>query len=184
MPATKRKRDKHGHFLPGKQKGQTHAMAKTKKKTKPQQIIVRERGGQMHPIVLTAGGLAAKHGAHLAKKGAGLAMQAARDQKHTLTAMAACFALGYALRKGIKLPFIKSIGPAATYGAGAWVAGKYLKNKTLNHSATGLLCVKAYSMGRGGMSAAVEMESYATDETQPAANGVGDGFNWDVNADM
>jgi hypothetical protein len=79
-----------------------------------------------------------------AARGGGLAARKVWDEKHTIAALASAAAIGAIQGKGIDLPHIKQIGMAGTYGIGAWLAGRFLKSKTLSHVATGLLSVGAY----------------------------------------
>lgn len=77
------------------------------------------------------------------------AKELAMSEKHTLTALGAAVALGLAERQGWKIPALPMIGPAATYGLGAWVLAKYTGNKMASHAATGLLSVAAYKLASG-----------------------------------
>jgi hypothetical protein len=83
-------------------------------------------------------------------RGLSAAARSARDEKHTITAMAAAGAIGAAKRFGVTLPHVSALGTPGTYGAIAWLAARYLKSKTLSHVATGLLCVAAYQFGGPG----------------------------------
>ncbi len=81
---------------------------------------------------------------------------AAKDEKHTLVALGAAAALGYASRKGKDgksiasgLPKVEALGVAGTYALAAFVAAKYTKSRTLRHVATGLGSVAAYKFGLG-----------------------------------
>lgn len=93
---------------------------------------------------------------HFARRAGSAVAAAARDEKHTLVAVGAAAALGYATRKGAdgkslsqKLPRIDALGVAGTYGILAWAGAKYTKNRTMRHVATGLLAVAAYKFGQG-----------------------------------
>lgn len=99
-----------------------------------------------------------------ARRVASLAVRAAINEKHTLTAVAAAGALGLAERNGIPIPHIALLGPAGTLGAAAWIAGKTSGNETLKHVATGLLSIAAYELAKGGGSKVAGDET-AGDET-------------------
>ena len=75
----------------------------------------------------------------LAKRGGQAAAALARDEAHTLTAMAAGAALGYVESRAIVVPHIRALGVAGTYGGLAWGIARYSKNKMAAHVATGLL---------------------------------------------
>ena len=81
---------------------------------------------------------------------ASLAVRAAINEKHTLTAVAAAGALGLAERNGIPIPHLALLGQAGTLGAVAWIAGKMTGNETAKHVATGLLSIAAYELAKGG----------------------------------
>lgn len=91
-----------------------------------------------------------------AKKSSGAMMalrQKAAQEKHSLIAIGSAAALGLAERQNIKLPAVPMLGPAGTYGLAAYVGGRVLKNKTLEHVATGLLSVAAYKLTSGAQAA-------------------------------
>lgn len=71
----------------------------------------------------------------------GRALGAAKSEKHTLTAVGAAAVLGYLEKTGVQIPSVGPLGPAATAGLAAWLYGRYSKNQTAQHVATGLLCV-------------------------------------------
>ena len=75
----------------------------------------------------------------LARRGGSAAAALARDEAHTLTAMAAGAALGYVESRAIVVPHIRALGIAGTYGGLAWGIARYSKNKMAAHVATGLL---------------------------------------------
>ena len=77
------------------------------------------------------------------------AKEMAMSEKHTLTALAAAAALGFAKRQNYKLPSLPMLGPAATYGLGAWALSKYTGNKIASHAATGMLSVALYELAAG-----------------------------------
>jgi hypothetical protein len=78
------------------------------------------------------------------------AKEAAMSEKHTLTALAAAAAVGFAKRQGFNLPHLPMMGPAATYGLASWALAKYTGNKIASHAATGLLSVAIYELAAGG----------------------------------
>lgn len=100
----------------------------------------RRKTSHRRAIVGAAGG-----GSRLTK-----AKEMALSEKHTLTALAAAAALGFAKRQGFKLPSFPMLGPAATYGLGAWALSKYTGNKMASHAATGMLSVAMYELASGG----------------------------------
>ena len=85
----------------------------------------------------------------VARRGVTKAAQVARDEKHTLTAVAAAAALGLAKRQGVDLPKVDTLGTSGTYGAVAYVAARMTKSKTLAHVATGLLSVASFQLASG-----------------------------------
>jgi hypothetical protein len=87
---------------------------------------------------------------HLARRGFSAAARAAVTEKHTLAAVGAAGALGFAKRMGVSLPKIDALGTAGTYGVVAWAGARFMKSRTLSHVATGLLCVAAYQHAAGG----------------------------------
>jgi hypothetical protein len=109
--------------------------------------LVRRRpfGGRFRPIVTrTRTKLVA-----VARRGGRAALSAARDEKHTITALAAAGALGLAKRYSVDLPKIGKLGTAGTYGVGAYLVGRFTKSKTWQHVATGLLSVALHEMASG-----------------------------------
>lgn len=111
----------------------------------------------------------------LARRGVGVAAQAAKDERHTLIALAAAGLLGAAQGSGVQLPYVQAIGMPATAGIVAWAAGRFSKNKTVQHVATGLLSVAAYDLARsmtsgsGGRSTGTGLPPSLT--TGPASSG-------------
>lgn len=89
-----------------------------------------------------------------ARRYAGRAMTAvanrAREEKHTIAAIGAAAALGFAQKQGWNLPHLPFLGTAGTYGALAYVASRYAGGRTLRHVATGLLAVAAYQLTATG----------------------------------
>jgi hypothetical protein len=74
----------------------------------------------------------------------------ALEEKHTLAAVGAAAALGLIEREKVALPSIPKLGMAGTYGIGFWLAGKYMRSRTMAHVATGLLSIAAYQLGKTG----------------------------------
>jgi len=70
------------------------------------------------------------------------------DEKHTLAAVGAAAVLGLMQGQGMSLPHFTAVGVPATYGVAAWALGRYSKNRTVQHVATGLLAVAAYDLAR------------------------------------
>ncbi len=78
------------------------------------------------------------------------AVGAAADEKHTLVAVGAALAMGYAKKEGIDLPNPTPFSDEATYGLAAWAWGKWGKNRTARHAGTGLLAIAAYNWMSSG----------------------------------
>ena len=87
----------------------------------------------------------------VASKIYGAAATAVRDEKHRLYAVGAAFAVGYAEKEGWDLPHVDMLGVPATWGLGLWLAQKagLIRNKSVSHATTGLLCVASYKFGSG-----------------------------------
>lgn len=85
----------------------------------------------------------------VARRGVSAAARVAREEKHTLIAVGAAAALGYAERTSMEIPHIESLGVAGTLGAAAFAAGHYTKSRFARHLATGFLSVAAYKLGVG-----------------------------------
>lgn len=88
--------------------------------------------------------------APVVRRGASVAARAAVDEKHTVAAVVAALALGYAENAGIDIPSIPGLGDAGTLGVGAFLLAKFTKSRTARHVATGLLSVAAYQLGKSG----------------------------------
>lgn len=96
-----------------------------------------------------------------ARRAGGAIASAAADQKHTLIAGGAAFALGYASRKGKdgksfaqSIPRIKAIGLPGTLAVASWLVGKYAPAggglaRSARHMTTGFLAVAAHRAGVG-----------------------------------
>lgn len=82
------------------------------------------------------------------------AKQAAEKQQHSLVAIALAFGVGFAKNRGVSLPTVAGIHPAALYGVAAMVISYFIKDKQIKKiaeaSADGLLSVGAYVAGRDG----------------------------------
>lgn len=89
-----------------------------------------------------------------AKRAAGAvgraALHRAQQEKHTIGAVLAGAALGYAERQQMTLPHISALGVAGTYGVAAWFGARHMRSRTLSHVATGLLTIAAYQFAKGG----------------------------------
>jgi len=81
------------------------------------------------------------------------AAQAAVSERHTFAAVAAAAGYGFARSRGVTLPYVSALGVAGTYGLAAWALGRYSKNRTMQHVATGLLAVAAAEFASGATSA-------------------------------
>ncbi len=77
------------------------------------------------------------------RRGGRRVASAAYSEKHTLTAIGAAIALGYAEKEKFPIPSLFGFSPATTAGVIAWAVGKYGRNRIAMHVATGLLCVAA-----------------------------------------
>jgi hypothetical protein len=91
-------------------------------------------------------------------RGAG---RAVASEKHTLAALAAAGAYGLIEKSGVAIPTIGPLGPAATVGMAAWLYGRFSKNQTAQHVATGLLCV---AINRWAATGTIAGESYYEDD--------------------
>lgn len=78
------------------------------------------------------------------------------EEKHTIAAVGAAAALGFAKKSGVSLPAAPFLGVAGTYGLAAWVIGKYTHSRTARHIATGLLSVAAFELASEGKIAGSE----------------------------
>lgn len=77
------------------------------------------------------------------------ALHRAQQEKHTMGAVLAGAALGFAEKQKMTLPHFATLGVAGTYGVAAWFGAKHLRSRTLSHVATGLLTIAAYQFARG-----------------------------------
>jgi hypothetical protein len=114
-------------------------------------IVIRQPAAKA-PVIRVAAPRAPAHrrAAHHAKRIARHVGSKALEEKHTVAAVGAGLALGFIEREKIALPAIPKLGMSGTYGIGFWIAGKYLRSRTLSHMATGLLSIAAYQLGKTG----------------------------------
>lgn len=89
-----------------------------------------------------------------ARRAGAAAAQAAVSEKHTFAAVAAAAGYGFARSRGVSLPYVGALGVAGTYGLAAWALGRYSRNRTMQHVATGLLAVAAAEFASGATGAA------------------------------
>lgn len=97
-------------------------------------------------------------------------LMAAASEKHTITALGTAAALGYIEKNRVQVPHIGALGVDGTVGAALWLAGKYTKNTTLQHAATGALSCAVKGAVVGGMLSPAQQQ--ATQAGQAAAPGV------------
>lgn len=92
-----------------------------------------------------------KRAGAVARRVGGAAAAAARDEAHTITALLAAAALGYARRENMlaNLPQIEAIGPEGSIALVAYALGKMTKSKIASHVATGLGAVAVNRMAAG-----------------------------------
>lgn len=91
----------------------------------------RRRGGRVRRVAGAVGGAVA-------------------SEKHTVAALAGAAALGLARRSGVAIPTIGGLSPEATAGLAAWAYGRFSRNQTAQHVATGLLAVAVHQWASGG----------------------------------
>ena len=94
-------------------------------------------------------GAASPFASSSSKKSGSAAIKNALDQTHTITAVGAAAALGYLEGQGTVLPEslnMLGIGKAGVLAIAAFAGAKMLKNRTLDHVATGLGSVAAYNL--------------------------------------
>ena len=75
----------------------------------------------------------------LARRGGTAAAAAAASEKHTLAAVVTAAGLGYIEKNNVQVPHINALGVDGTVGLALWAFGRYAKNKTAQHMATGAL---------------------------------------------
>jgi hypothetical protein len=115
-------------------------------------IIIRQPAAKA-PIIRVAGPRAPSRGRRAARALGHYARRAghkALEEKHTFAAVGAGLALGFVEREKIALPSIPKLGMSGTYGIGLWLAGRYMRSRTMSHMATGLLSIAAYQLGKTG----------------------------------
>lgn len=112
----------------------------------PARSFGKRRGGRVRAFARRAGSAVAS---------------VAADQKHTLMAGGAAYALGYASRKGKdgksfaqNIPRIKAIGLPGTLAVVSWGVGRFAKQdgtlaRAARHFTTGFLAVAAHRAGVG-----------------------------------
>ena len=71
-------------------------------------------------------------------------------EKDRAMAIAGGFLLGFIDKSGFNVPTLPFLGKAGTIGVAAWAAGRYLKSKTAEDMATGMLAIAAYELGKEG----------------------------------
>jgi hypothetical protein len=91
-----------------------------------------------------------RRSAPMVKKAARAAGVAALEERHTLAAVLAGIALGYAERNHVSIPDPLGIGAPATVGIAAWLVGKGTKSRMARHVATGCLAIAAWQFARSG----------------------------------
>lgn len=110
-------------------------------------IVVR----QSRPAIVKVTAPRMARARRIASKIYGAAATQAREEKHRLYAVGASFLVGYAEKEGWNVPHIDMLGVPATWGLGLWLAQKagIVRNKSVSHATTGLLCVASYKFGSG-----------------------------------
>ena len=120
---------------------------KTRTRSTSREIVVRPRVTVASPAVRTARSLA-RRARPAVRRGASKIQKLALGEKHTLAAVGASAVLAYLDAKG-SLQHFPKVGPLdqkAVLGLGLWAVGKYTKNPTAQHLATGVLSISAYEM--------------------------------------
>lgn len=84
-----------------------------------------------------------------AGRGMSKAARLAREEKHTIYAVGAAAAIGYAEANDIDVPHWAPLGVAGTLGAAAFLYGRYANSKIARHLATGALSIAAYKITSG-----------------------------------
>lgn len=84
--------------------------------------------------------------APVARRVGGAALNAARDEKHTIAALGSAAVLGYADREGMldSWSLIDGVDPKVQLALGLWLGAKFTKSRTLSHVATGVGSVALY----------------------------------------
>lgn len=122
-------------------------MAKTSAGTLGKAIVVRAPQPKAPIIRIAAPAVqkAKKVASHVGRA----AFERAKAEKHTLGAVLAGAALGYAEKQKMTLPHFATLGVAGTYGLAFWFGAKHMRSRTMSHVATGLLTIAAYQFARG-----------------------------------
>lgn len=86
--------------------------------------------------------------APIARRVGGVALQAARDEKHTIAAVVAAAALGYADRENMleSWSLIDGVDPKAQLALALFIASKVTRSRTVAHVATGVASVAVFDM--------------------------------------
>lgn len=86
--------------------------------------------------------------APVARRVGGAALNAARDEKHTIAALVSAGVLGYADREGMleSWSLIDGIDPKVQLALAAFLVAKVSKSRTAAHVATGLGSVAIYDL--------------------------------------
>lgn len=90
--------------------------------------------------------MAMARAAPVARRVGGAAAKAAMGEKHTIVALVASAALGYADREDMleRFSFIDGVDPKVQLALAVWLVGKMTKNNTIQHAATGIASVALY----------------------------------------
>lgn len=90
--------------------------------------------------------------APIVRRVGGVAARAAMDEKHTLAAVGGAALLGYLDKNGHldNVSLVDGVDPKVQVGLLAWAAGRFTKNRMVQHVATGALSVAVYSMIKEG----------------------------------
>lgn len=86
--------------------------------------------------------------APIARRVGGAALQAARDERHTIAAVVSAGVLGYADREGMleSWSLIDGIDPKVQLALAAFLVAKVTKSRTASHVATGIGSVAVYDL--------------------------------------
>jgi hypothetical protein len=112
----------------------------------PQPVVVR--GPTALATRPKGGRLAAAAG--MAQRGLKKAALVAKEEKHTMYAVAAAGLAGWLSRDGTlqRLPHVTTLGVEGTYGLVALFAGRQMNSAALRHIATGLLSVAVHEFAK------------------------------------
>lgn len=120
------------------------ARRRTRRSGSSRPIVVRAP----RPIVIRGG--RGRSIASRARTYASVGGRAVASEKHTLFAVGSAFLYGVLRKSGVKIPSFGPFGPASTAGLGLWALGRWGRNQTAAHAATGLLAIAAYQYGATG----------------------------------